>query len=91
MNVFVVFKVSDHDKMDAAIKKQYPGDHLKLQTDEWLLADSATAKDVSDKIGATDGSSGSAIIFKMDSYYGRAATDIWDWVKTKSEAKATND
>ena len=29
---------------------------------------------------------GTGIVFEVASYYGRATTDIWDWVKLKWEA-----
>jgi hypothetical protein len=85
MNIFVVFKVSDSTKLERAIEDVYPEDHLKLQDDEWLISGGSTAQEVSDRLGVSSGDNGSAMIFRMGSYYGRASTNIWDWIKTKSE------
>ncbi len=86
MSIFVVFRIQSPEKLNKAIKEAYPNDSLKVSEGEWLVSASATAKEVATKLGIIDGDTGSAIVFKMDSYYGRAPTDIWDWIVTKSEA-----
>jgi hypothetical protein len=40
---------------------------------------------LSDKLGTTDGSNGAAIVFGMSGYFGRAPSNIWDWIKSKAE------
>lgn len=53
---------------------------------EWVVSAVGTPKDVSDKLGVTPGTeTGTAMIFSMGSYYGRATTEIWDWIKAKAE------
>ncbi|MBU1313972.1 MAG: hypothetical protein KJ947_22535 [Alphaproteobacteria bacterium] len=85
MNIFAIFKVSSPLQVENAVNAAFPDDHMRLQDDEWLVASSASAQDVSDRLGITSGENGSAIVFRMGSYYGRASTNIWDWIKTKSE------
>lgn len=55
----------------------YPmdGDH------GWLVAADMTAKSLSDVLGITDGSNGSALVFEIASYFGRANPNIWSWIK----------
>ena len=53
----------------------------------WLISAKATAKDVSDKLQITDGTSGAALIIEMASYFGRANRAIWTWIKNNLEAK----
>lgn len=86
MNVFVIFKASHPTSLNAAVESVFPEDHLRLQEDEWLVAGPLTAQEVSDRLQISNGENGSAIVFRMGSYYGRASTNIWDWIKTKSEA-----
>ena len=88
MSIFVIFKVSDPDGLGQAIVNAYPRDHLRIQQDEWLISAPVTAVELSNLLGITEGTNGSAIVFKMGAYYGRATNDIWDWIKTKSEAPA---
>lgn len=87
MTIFVVFRVGEPAKMQAAMERAYPANHLKIETGEWLVSAPGTAKDVSDKLGVTPANdSGPAMVFSMANYYGRATTEIWDWVKAKAEA-----
>ncbi|GAA0568450.1 hypothetical protein [Caenispirillum bisanense] len=88
MAVFLIVGVraDQGDQLDSAIAKTYQKDHLRLTADSWLVADDCTAKELSDKLGITSGKSGSAVVTKIGSYYGRAPTNIWDWVKTKWES-----
>jgi hypothetical protein len=87
MAIFAIFRVSNPPMMESALQRVFPKDHLKVATDEWLVSAIGTAKEVSDKIGITPGPDlGSAMVFSMANYYGRATTEIWDWIKAKSEA-----
>jgi hypothetical protein len=92
MAIFVIFRVADPEKMRAAVARVYPGNHLNIQTDEWLVSDVGTAQEVSTKLGVTlrdnptQTETGPAMVFSMAGYYGRATTEIWDWIKAKAEA-----
>lgn len=72
--------------MKESLAQFYPDKHLEVNSEEWLVAGFGTAKEVSDKLGISEGITGTALVFKMASYYGRASSDIWDWIKTQSEA-----
>ena len=91
MGIFVIFRVSNPELMRASLVRTYPNDHLEVHAGEWILSASGTAKEVSDKLGVTTGTPaatpvGTAMIFSMSSYFGRATTEIWDWIKVKAEA-----
>lgn len=90
MTIFVVFRVSDPEKMKTAMQSAFPNNHLQVDTDEWIVSATGTAKDISEKLGVTKGENstvvGPAMIFSMANYYGRATTEIWDWIKSKLEA-----
>ncbi len=88
MSIFVIFRTSDREKLENAIKAIFPDNYLDLANGEWLVSGTLTAKEVSDKLGISSGENGSAIVFKMEAYFGRATNEVWDWVKTKSEATA---
>ena len=74
-------------KLPGAITTIYKDDCLEVGPGEWLIADTSTCVEVSNKLGITDGSNGAAIILEVANYYGRANTNIWAWIKTKWEAK----
>ena len=85
MSIFVVFRVLDSSKLEAALTREFPDDHRKLADGQYLVSSKGSAKAVSDKLGISDNTSGAAIVFKMLNYFGRAPADIWDWIKVKAE------
>ena len=92
MTIFVVFRVAYPDRMDEAIRSKYPDSHIKVDDDEWLISARGTAVEVSNDLGITAPDSktvtGPAMVFSMANYYGRATTEIWDWIKTKLETSS---
>lgn len=92
MAVFVIFRVQDPERMRNAVQQAFPENFFDLGNNEWLVSAKGTAKEISDRLGITNeppgtqSRAGNAIVFSMDNYYGRAATNIWEWVKTKVEA-----
>ena len=61
----------------------YP--YLKIREGIWLIEAKTTAQDVSEQLGSSSGETGTAIILKVSSYYGRAETDVWDWIQAHWE------
>jgi hypothetical protein len=92
MAIFVVFRVQNPALMRAAVASAFPNDHMEIGNNEWLISAQGTAKEISDRLGVTDQPpgqptrAGNAMIFSMQNYYGRASSDIWEWIKTKVEA-----
>lgn len=89
MTLFVVFRVKASACMRAAIARVYPDDNLDLGNNEWLISAEGTPKSVSDSLGITSkpDTIGAAIIFSVGDYFGRASPDIWEWIKSKSDAR----
>lgn len=73
------------DQLSNAVKAAYPDDVYVLGNGAWIVSDSVTARDVSDKIGISEGDNGSAIVVEVASYFGRANPSIWSWMKAKWE------
>jgi hypothetical protein len=86
MGIFVVFCVGNVAAVRRALQKILPENHLEVADGQFLVASQGTAMDLSNRLGITDGENGSAIVFTMGSYYGRASTNIWDWIKSKAES-----
>jgi hypothetical protein len=93
MPIFVILPQNPdaQAKLPAAVFGAYPDANKKLADHNWLVAGKGTAQDVSANLGITlkdnsPGPTGTAIVLEVASYYGRATTDIWDWVKAKWEA-----
>lgn len=74
------------EKLLGAVVKAYQSAHYPLGSGIYLVSDTGTAIDVSNKVGITPGAeAGSAIVFEVGSYYGRANPAIWSWVKSNWE------
>ena len=94
MPIFVLLPQNEvaQAKLPLAVADAYPDANKKLANHAWLVAGKGTAQDVSNNLGITskDGPNasnvGTVMVLEVASYYGRATTDIWDWVKTKWEA-----
>lgn len=91
MTIFAILLPTPQPRLAEAIKAAYPDKSLSLNDTQFLVSSSGTAMEVSAKIGVADPSNrqeptvGSAVIFATTSYYGRAPTPVWDWVKAKLE------
>jgi hypothetical protein len=83
MIIFAVLTSGDSPKLEAALNTHFPNEYLKVAPGQYLVAGRSTVVDVSNILGITDGSNGSGIIFATSAYYGRASTNIWDWIKVK--------
>ena len=82
----IVQSGSGGDRLPAAIQDHFGQANYRLDGDRgWLVAARATAKEVSDTLGITDGASGSALVVEVASYFGRANPNIWTWIKNNWE------
>jgi len=92
MTIFAILMPSPQPAIAEAIKRHYPNDYLYVTDTQYLISANGTAIDVSAKLGIYDPrnptapAAGSAIVFATSAYFGRAATNIWDWIKAKLEA-----
>lgn len=84
MTIFAIIPVrDDHTIRDALEKQGIP--FWELPRGEFLASFKGTSIDLSGALGVTDGSSGNAVIVAVGSYYGRASTDTWEWIKANWE------
>lgn len=89
MNVFAIIRVSEPEKIKAALEENFSKNKHYIGSDTWLVAFDGTAAELSEKIGVTSASgqsaAGAAIIVRFEDYFGRAPRPIWDWIKNKLE------
>jgi hypothetical protein len=85
MALFAIFAASDNPALIASLQTHFPENHLKVGTGQWLLAGSGTAAEISNTLGITTGTSGSGIVVLVGGYYGRASTNIWEWMASKGK------
>ena len=85
MTIFVIFRVHNAARMEAALATTFPDNHLKVAPNEWIVSATGTASEISAKIGIPQTPELTAMVFSMANYHGRASTEIWEWIKTKAE------
>ncbi|OSQ33573.1 hypothetical protein [Thalassospira sp. MCCC 1A01428] len=93
MAVFNIVATTDTNiaELEKAIEKCYDEtDRLRVNDLYWLVSDNKSSVDVAKKIGivSSDRVVPPAIVTKVDTYYGRAPSNIWEWMKVKIEGGA---
>jgi hypothetical protein len=88
MPTFVAIAISNPAAVASAVSEIYPGNHMKIREEVWLVRDNGTSKDVSDKLKITTeapavGPSGSAVVFAIAGYFGAASPSIWEFIQNK--------
>ena len=86
MIVFSVTSLTPNPKLNSKVVETYNSNSRKINETTWLIAASGTSREVSDSLTISEGEIGSsAIVFATSGYFGRAPTDIWEWIKAKRE------
>jgi hypothetical protein len=84
--LFLVLSSSIYDlRFAQAIQAKFPGKFIALTTGQWLVAGDGTTKDISDRLGITNDAPNAQIelvgqVFSISGYYGRAPSNIWEWI-----------
>ena len=86
MTIFALMLPTAEPRLAEKIAEVFPADHLRVSDTQWLVSSGGTTQDISAKLGISDGTSGAAIVLAVSSYFGRAPTNIWEWMKVKLEA-----
>ena len=93
MQVFAVFRVTDQNHVRARLKEFYPENHFDDGYGVFFVAsDGETTKQVASKIGIGDDDGGgvtSGIVTPMTTYWGRAPSELWEWVSVKRQANGS--
>ena len=88
--LFAVMADPANEKLIAALQRSFPEDHIQIRAGQWFVVSAGTAKEISDKLGVTpEAEIGAAVIVSVAGYYGRASSQIWEWVAAKV-GKPTN-
>jgi hypothetical protein len=64
-----------------ALEAKLPGKYYQMPKGEFVVSFTGTSKDLSDALGITDGTAGTAMVASISGYYGRAPNDLWEWIK----------
>jgi hypothetical protein len=88
MTIFAVLLPTPQPPLAARIESEYAGSFFKLSDTQYLVSARSTAMEVSAKLSLDLANAfvGNAVVFAVSSYWGRAPTTVWDWIKTRMES-----
>ncbi|MGO8802277.1 hypothetical protein [Candidatus Binatus sp.] len=80
--IFAIYVPPDEEELlQTNLVASYPDKHLQAASGLWFVAlPLGTAKDVSDKIGLTEGKIKSGLVTSIGGYYGRLSPYVWEWL-----------
>lgn len=85
MATFVIIPVPPiEQKLGDVISGKFGNSAYQLPQGEWLVSYQGTSKQLSDELGITDGTNGSAVVLGVTSYWGLASKDLWEWLSLNS-------
>jgi hypothetical protein len=89
MAIFLIVPIADPHLIERALESLRAGgklDFLQLPESGFAVSYSGTTEELSTLAGISEGTSGTGVVAAISSYYGRAPTNIWDWIKSRWEA-----
>ncbi len=84
--LFAIMDVGNPTALREKLGQISPWVSYELRDGQWLLIafGGTTTKEVTDKLGITiEPPSTTAVVVKVDNYYGRNSAVVWDWIKSK--------
>ena len=85
MTVFAIIAPSFNEGLEEAIKGAFPDRWYVIAPGQYLVsADRTTGDQIMGKLGLADGVLGRAVIFRVSSYTGWHAKDMWEWIAAQS-------
>lgn len=88
MTIYVIVGHKGLEKIGPEITKYYSGQYYVLPPSTWFVSDKGTTSEVASKLGILDGKLGAqAVIFPTNTWAGWAPADLWEWLKSKREAR----
>jgi hypothetical protein len=94
MTIYAILLPHPEPAVAAKIVSEFGADALSVNETQWLVSASGTTQDITKRLGIFDPENpnatptGSAIVFATSGYFGRAPTNIWEWLKVKLETPA---
>ncbi len=86
--LFAVVATSNPEAMQLRVSQIAPWLTLEVEKGQWLVIapSSTTTKELSDRLGISDGTISNGIVLKVETYFGRTAPSTWEWVSAKMGA-----
>lgn len=88
--LFAIMAEPSNPILPQILMEEFPDEHIQIRAGQWFVVGTGTATDISNKLKITPGNdAGPAIVVAVAGYYGRASSQVWEWVAAKV-GKPTN-
>ncbi len=87
--LFAIIDVSNPAIIRGKLQALAPWLWLELQDGQWLIVapSSTTSKEVSDRLDLSGPGQDTAIVLRVESYFGRNHAPVWEWISAKQGAE----
>jgi hypothetical protein len=85
MNIFIAVPTESNPALRSRIESEFPSDSYALPNGEWLIAFGGTTKELSDRLGVSQGQCGAAVVLSVANYWGFADKNLWEWIAVKEK------
>jgi hypothetical protein len=81
MAVFIIIPTPPDAQIKQSLETKLAGKFYQMPKGEFIVSFAGTSKDLSDLLGITDGTAGTAMVASISGYFGRAPNEMWEWLK----------
>jgi hypothetical protein len=86
--LFAIFAPTNATALQAKLadsQTEFPFLSKPTSQDSWLVIapNRVTTQELCAALGITDGTVSGAVVVRVENYYGRAASDVWEWITAK--------
>ena len=82
--LFAVMAEPANQNLPRVLAQEFPQEHIQIRAGQWFVVGTGTATDISNKLKITPSNeTGPAVVVAVSGYYGRAGSQIWEWVAAK--------
>lgn len=81
--LFAIFGTNNPAAVKTALEQHHKDAYFELTAGQWMVVAEGTAKEMSDRLGLTTGDNGNGVVVASAGYFGRAPSNIWEWILAK--------
>ena len=89
--VFAIVTPTENAGMASEIERLFPDEHIRVWPGVWFVNSptTSTPKEISDALGITGGKNGLGLVMPVFLYFGRANSDVWEWLAVKRQSTSS--
>jgi len=82
--LFAVMADPANQALPVRLEEAFADNYIQIRPGQWFVVGTGTANEISTKLKVTPGNeSGPAVIVAVSGYFGRASSQVWEWVAAK--------